>query len=94
MQSIPRGPGDVTPAWLGSALGVEVRDVAVTPIGTGQTGATYRVAATYAAEREDLPTSFAIKLSAQDEDLKAGHPQVKVVANPPVSRAFSVCRCK
>lgn len=67
---IPRGPEDVTPAWLGSALGADVRDVAVTPIGTGQTGATYRVTATYAAEREDLPSSFAIKLSAQDDAVR------------------------
>jgi hypothetical protein len=68
--SIPRGPEDVTPAWLGSVLKTEVRDVVVTPIGTGQTGATYRVAANYAAEGSDLPTSFAIKLSAQDDAVR------------------------
>ena len=45
---IPRGPEDVTPAWLGSVLKTDVLDVDVTPIGTGQTGATYRVSATYA----------------------------------------------
>ena len=39
---IPRGPEDVTPAWLGSVLNTDVLDVDVTPIGTGQTGATYR----------------------------------------------------
>ncbi|HVQ51191.1 MAG TPA: aminoglycoside phosphotransferase, partial [Mycobacterium sp.] len=38
MQTIPRGPEDVTPSWLGSALGTEVKDVDVAPIGTGQTG--------------------------------------------------------
>ncbi|MGN6692833.1 MAG: aminoglycoside phosphotransferase, partial [Aquihabitans sp.] len=55
--SIPRGPEDVTPAWLGSALGADVIGVDVTPIGTGQTGATYRVSATYAGSR-DLPATF------------------------------------
>ena len=67
--TIPRGPDDVTPTWLGSALGVEVRGLDVTPIGTGQTGATYRVSATYSTET-DLPTTFAIKLSAQDDAVR------------------------
>lgn len=67
---IPRGPEDVTPAWLGSVLDVDVSDVDVTPIGTGQTGATYRVAASYATEQADLPRSFAIKLSAQDDAVR------------------------
>jgi len=67
---IPRGPDDVTPAWLGSVLNADVLDVGVTPIGTGQTGATYRVAATYAPDRRDLPPSFAVKLSAQDDAVR------------------------
>jgi phosphotransferase family enzyme len=67
--SIPRGPSDVTPAWLGSALGADVRDVDVAAIGTGQTGATYRVSATYATET-DLPRTFAIKLPAQDDAVR------------------------
>ena len=70
MTTIPRGPENVTPGWLGSVLGADVRDVEVTPIGTGQTGATYRVTATYAGERPDLPTSFAVKLSAQDDAVR------------------------
>jgi phosphotransferase family enzyme len=64
--SIPRGPEDVTPSWLASVLGTEVDSVEVAAIGTGQTGATYRVAATYVAEQPGMPTSFAVKLSAQD----------------------------
>ena len=68
--SIPRGPEDVTPSWLASVLNTDVRGVDVTPIGTGQTGATYRVVATYAAEQSDLPTSFAVKLSAQDDAVR------------------------
>jgi Phosphotransferase enzyme family len=67
---IPRGPEDVTAAWLGSVLGAEVRDVDVAAIGTGQTGATYRVAATYTTDRRDLPKSFAVKLSAQDDAVR------------------------
>jgi aminoglycoside phosphotransferase (APT) family kinase protein len=64
--AIPRGPEDVTPAWLGSVLKADVREVNVTPIGTGQTGATYRVSVTYADE-SGLPGSFALKLPAQDD---------------------------
>ncbi|NBQ44091.1 MAG: aminoglycoside phosphotransferase, partial [Mycobacteriaceae bacterium] len=40
--SIPGCPQDVTPLWLTSVLGVEVDDAAITPVGTGQTAATYR----------------------------------------------------
>src|ERR1700752_202636 len=69
MQNIPRGPSDVTSAWLGSVLGADVRDVDVTPIGTGQTGATYRVSVTYATDN-DLPGTFAVKLPAQDDTVR------------------------
>jgi hypothetical protein len=69
MQTIPRGPEDVTPSWLGSALGAEVQHVDISPIGTGQTGATYRVSATYAGD-SDLPDTFAIKLPAQDDAVR------------------------
>jgi hypothetical protein len=73
--SIPRYPGDVTPAWLSAALSerhtpVEVSDVDVAPIGTGQTGATYRVTATYATDPGDLPQTFVIKLPAQDDTVR------------------------
>ena len=70
MQTIPRGPEDVTPAWLGSVLEANVREVEVTPICTAQTGATYRVSASYATDRTDLPNSFAIKLFAQDDTVR------------------------
>jgi aminoglycoside/choline kinase family phosphotransferase len=69
MQTIPRGPSDVTSEWLGSVLGADVRDVDVTPIGTGQTGATYRASTTYATDT-DLPGTFAIKLPAQDDTVR------------------------
>jgi hypothetical protein len=51
-------------------LGVDVREVDVTPIGTGQTGATYRVSATYSTDQPGLPGSFAIKLPAQDDTVR------------------------
>jgi aminoglycoside/choline kinase family phosphotransferase len=66
---IPRHPADLTGEWLSAVLAADVRDVDVTPIGTGQTGATYRVAATYATE-SDLPRTFAIKLPAQDDAVR------------------------
>lgn len=68
--TIPRGPENVTSVWLGSVLGVGVSSVDVTPIGTGQTGATYRVVPTYEAEQRDVPPSFAVKLSAQDDAVR------------------------
>ncbi len=68
--TIPRGPDDVTPAWLGSVLAADVETVEVTPIGTGQTGATYRVSAVYSGGQPDLPATFAIKLSAQDDAVR------------------------
>ena len=67
---IPSRPTDVTPAWLSSVLNIDVRDVAVAPIGTGQTGATYRVSATYATGQPGPPGTFAIKLPAQDETVR------------------------
>jgi phosphotransferase family enzyme len=66
---IPRHPSDVTSEWLSAALAADVNEVDVTPIGTGQTGATYRVSATYATQR-DLPDTFAIKLPASDDTVR------------------------
>ena len=73
--SIPRYPGDVTPEWLSAVLSechpsVEVSDVDVVAIGTGQTGATYRVTARYATDPGDLPQTFVIKLPAQDDTVR------------------------
>jgi Phosphotransferase enzyme family len=73
--SIPRYPADVTSEWLSAALSerrtpVEVSGVDVVPIGTGQTGATYRVTARYAADPGDLPQTFVIKLPAQDDTVR------------------------
>ncbi|EHI14916.1 phosphotransferase family protein [Mycolicibacterium thermoresistibile] len=73
--SIPSGPAEVTPEWLSTVLSadgtpVRVRSVDVVPIGTGQTGATYRLTVGYETERADLPPTFAIKLPAQDESVR------------------------
>jgi len=68
--SIPRSPTDVTPQWVETVLATEVRSVDVTPIGTGQTGATYRLAVRYAADEPALPDTFAIKLSSQDDAVR------------------------
>ncbi|MDT5347549.1 MAG: hypothetical protein QOH91_836 [Mycobacterium sp.] len=73
--SIPRYPADVTSEWLSTVLSerhtpVEVCGVDVTPIGTGQTGATYRVTARYGTDPGGLPSSFVIKLPAQDDTVR------------------------
>jgi hypothetical protein len=67
---IPRNPTDVTPQWLGAVLGVDVESVGVTPIGTGQTGATYRLSVGYGSATTGLPATFAIKLSSQDDAVR------------------------
>lgn len=66
---IPRTPDDVTAVWLTGVLGARVEGVEITPIGTGQTGATYRVQLGY-ADAAELPTTFAVKLSAQDDAVR------------------------
>ena len=68
--TIPRSPADVTSQWLEGVLRVGVRSVDVVPIGTGQTGATYRLEVDYAAEQAELPASFAVKLSSQDDAVR------------------------
>lgn len=63
---IPSGPGDVTGDWLAVALHTEaIAEAVVSPIGTGQTGATYRISVTYSADL-GLPDSFVVKLASQD----------------------------
>lgn len=73
--SIPRYPTDVTAEWLSAALSdgrapVEVCRADVAAIGTGQTGATYRVTASYATDPGHLPATFVIKLPAQDDTVR------------------------
>ncbi|MGB0969529.1 MAG: phosphotransferase family protein [Mycobacterium sp.] len=70
--SIPRNPADITPRWLGEVLGAKVSNIDIKAIGTGQTGATYRVTARYsmATKSSGLPTSFAVKLPAADDTVR------------------------
>lgn len=73
--AIPRYPADVTAEWLSTVLSdrgspIEVSAVDVTAIGTGQTGATYRVSARYATNPDGLPDTFVIKLPAQDDTVR------------------------
>lgn len=72
--AIPRYPSDVTGSWLAEVLSrpgapVEVETVDVTPVGTGQTGATFRVVATYSTNT-NLPASFILKLPAADDAVR------------------------
>ena len=68
--SIPRGPTDLTPQWLRSVLNTDIRAVDTAPIGTGQTGATYRLTVSYASDDTGLPRTFAVKLPSQDETVR------------------------
>jgi hypothetical protein len=73
--SIPRYPDDVTREWLSTALNsgdarVTLSDVQVSAIGTGQTGATYRVSVTYTENPTSLPDTFVIKLPALDDTVR------------------------
>jgi hypothetical protein len=72
--SIPSTPSDVTAEWLSGVLSADVAAVEISPIGTGQTGATYRVAVRYVstagASPTGLPDSFAVKLPSQDDSVR------------------------
>jgi aminoglycoside phosphotransferase (APT) family kinase protein len=63
------GPHELTANWLSDALGAEVSAVAVSAIGTGQTGSSYRLEATYAGPT-DFPGSFVAKLPAKDPSVR------------------------
>lgn len=74
---IPGRPTDVTPDWLSAALStggqaVRVGGLDIVPVGTGQTGATYRITATYEANLTGVPETFVIKLPVQDDAVKSG----------------------
>lgn len=68
-KSIPSTPAEVTSGWLSQILGAEVDSVHTAPIGTGQTGATYRLSVTY-RDGSELPATFAVKLPSQDETVR------------------------
>jgi aminoglycoside phosphotransferase (APT) family kinase protein len=69
MTTIPISPTQITSSWLGSVLGEEISSVSIEAVGTGQTGATYRIIPTYARPSE-LPKSFIAKLPSQLADVR------------------------
>jgi aminoglycoside phosphotransferase (APT) family kinase protein len=69
MTAIPINPAQITSSWLGSVLGEEISSVSVEAVGTGQTGATYRIIPTYTRPSE-LPKSFIAKLPSQLADVR------------------------
>ncbi|HUR52422.1 MAG TPA: aminoglycoside phosphotransferase, partial [Mycobacteriales bacterium] len=69
MTWVPDGVGGLTTDWLSDALGVEVTGVEVVPVGTGQTGSSYRLSVTY-AEDVDLPPTFVAKTGAEDPEVR------------------------
>ncbi|MCB0929065.1 MAG: aminoglycoside phosphotransferase family protein [Mycolicibacterium insubricum] len=68
---IPAGPDDITATWLTEVLGAPVTAVTVETVGTGQTGATYRVRPQYADPSAELPSTLVAKLVSQDQDVRA-----------------------
>jgi hypothetical protein len=72
---IPSSPGEITSHWLSSVLAtpgapVAIDSVQIVAIGTGQTGATYRVTPTYATGGKNLPSTFVVKLPSQDVEVR------------------------
>ena len=63
MKAFVDDPDDLTPQWLSQALQTEVRSVAAQRVGTGQTGATYRLH----LDADGCPPTLIAKLSAGDE---------------------------
>jgi aminoglycoside phosphotransferase (APT) family kinase protein len=67
--SLPTNPSQITAAWLGSVLAVDISSVSVEAIGTGQTAATYRITPTY-PQPSDAPRSLIAKLPSQHQDVR------------------------
>lgn len=75
--ALPHTLSDITPSWLAAALGadgtpVEVVDLILERIGTGQAGSTYRATPTYTDPQPELPETLVIKMPAEDVSLRAG----------------------
>ncbi|MBB5918264.1 aminoglycoside phosphotransferase (APT) family kinase protein [Nocardia transvalensis] len=67
---LPTDPSQLTAAWLGSVLDVDISAVRVEAVGTGQTGATYRLTPVY-TRSSDAPRSLIAKLPSQQEEVRA-----------------------
>lgn len=68
---IAETPEDLTPAWLGEALGATITAVATTPVGTGQMCDSLRLSLTYADADIELPATVVAKLPAADPTSRA-----------------------
>ncbi|MFE6862443.1 phosphotransferase family protein [Nocardia sp. NPDC057668] len=68
-QPLPSTPEHITPEWLGSVLGERISSVRIEPIGTGQTGATYRVTPTYEVPGS-CPATLVAKLPSQEPGVR------------------------
>ncbi|MCX4095885.1 phosphotransferase family protein [Nocardia sp. alder85J] len=67
--ALPADPAQLTAEWLGAVLGVQVSSVRVDAVGTGQTGATYRITPTY-ADPAQHPHTLIAKLPSQRQEVR------------------------
>lgn len=65
--SVPESAAEITPAWLSQALGREVEAVTATPVGTGQTGSSHRLAVRFA---DGTTQTFVAKTGAEDPEVR------------------------
>ncbi len=63
MNPVADGVDDLTPTWLSHALDADVRSATVERIGTGQTGATYRLT----LDADEQPTTMVAKIAVGDD---------------------------
>jgi len=70
MNPVAASASDLTPEWLSEALGAVVRDVTAERVGTGQIGASYRLAITYTPGSSG-PERLVAKLAAEDVAARA-----------------------
>jgi aminoglycoside phosphotransferase (APT) family kinase protein len=66
--TVPDGVQAITAEWLSTALGRAVAQVRTEPIGTGQTGASYRLTVTWADGGSE---TFVAKTGAEDPEVRA-----------------------
>lgn len=68
--ALPAGPAEVTAEWLSEALGTPVIAATVEEVGTGQTGATYRITPRYGTAEPGLPATLVVKLPSQQDEVR------------------------
>src|SRR5262245_60699526 len=100
---IPHLLTDITADWLTAALRsrgthTTVAAVEITAIGTGQTGSTYRLTPVYDGDATGLPSTFVLKLPAEDESIRSGvafgyRSEVSFYDGPAATTRIPVPRC-